>query len=262
MAFLGSIIIKLFNRFLVNPITHIGRYIIFCWSLFTQWFYPPVSIKLLLQHMEFVGVKSVQIIILSSIMVGGVFGIQFGTVFRLFGIESMIGAAASFALSKELGPVIGAFLVAGRAGSAMTAEIANMKVNEQIDALKVLAVDPIGYLASPRVLAAMIMMPLLNGFFIIFGMLAAYISGITLFNIDTGLFLDKIRWITSTDHVMQGMVKTVIFGAIFSTISCYIGFRAKGGAKGVGIATTKAVVLSLVTIIISDFFISYIQEKF
>ena len=251
----------LFESFLMTPLQHIGRYIIFCSSIIKHWLFPPLKRHLLFQQLEFIGLKSLNIIILASIMIGSVFGIQFGSIFRIFGVESLIGAAASFSLSKELGPVISSFLVASRAGSAMTAEIANMKVNEQIDTLKILAVNPIGYLASPRVLASMIMMPFLNAFFIIFGMLAAYICGVILFNIDTGIFLEKIRWITKADHLVEGMIKTIIFGWLFSSISCYIGFFAKGGAKGVGFATTKAVVLSLVIILVSDFFISYIQME-
>ena len=192
-------------------------------------------------------------------IIGAVFAIQFGKIFRMFGVESLIGASASFALSKELAPVIGCFLVAGRAGSAIAAEIANMRVNEQIDALEISAVDPISYLVAPRVVAAALMSPLLSAFFMIIGIFSAYIVSINLFTIDTGVFIEKIQWITKPEYVFQGLVKAVFFGIILSTLSCYYGFYAFGGAKGVGVATTKAVVTSLVVILISDFVISYLQ---
>lgn len=245
----------------LNIVSAIGQYSIFCFEVFRRALFPPVRARLLLQQMEFVGVKSFWIIVFASIMIGAVFGIQFGKIFRIFGAESMIGAAASFALSKELAPVIGSFLVTGRSGSSMAAEIATMRVNEQIDAMQIMAVNPIAYLATPRVMASMIMMPLLTGFFIMCGILSAFIIGVLLFDVDVGVFLDKIKWISEPAHIWQGMQKAIIFGAIFSTVGCYKGFYAGGGAKGVGKATTEAVVISLVSILISDFFISYLQME-
>jgi phospholipid/cholesterol/gamma-HCH transport system permease protein len=247
------------QAFSVRPITAFGRYVLFCGEAFTQIIYPPVNRVLLFQQMEFIGNKSFLIIVLAAIMIGAVFGLQFGEIFRIFGAESMIGAAASFALSKELAPVVGAFLVTGRSGSSMAAEIATMKVNEQIDAMRVMAVNPIGYLASPRILASILIMPMLAGIFILFGVLSAFIIGMAIYDVDVGIFFEKIKWISQPKHILQGMLKAVVFGAIFSSIGCFKGFNAGGGAKGVGKATTEAVVLSLVTILISDFFISYLQ---
>ena len=152
-------------------------------------------------------------------------------------------------------------MISARVGSAIAAEIANMRVNEQIDAMRVMSVSPYSYLVAPRILASMIMMPLLCIFFIVFGMLSCYLIGVVLFQIDEGFFLAKIQWITKPRHVMQGLEKAVIFGFIFSTISCHQGFYAKGGAAGVGKATTRAVVSSLVTILVVDFFISYFQME-
>lgn len=222
---------------------------------------PLVSGKELLLQLEFIGVRSFWIIVLASVMVGGVFGIQFGQIFRMFGMESLIGAAASFALSKEIAPVIGSFLVTGRAGSAMTAEIANMKVNEQIDALRVMSINPISYLCAPRVLAGILITPLLAGLFVFCGVISAYVTGVAIFAIDSGIFFEKIRWITRPLDLVQGLEKAAIFGGIFSTIACYSGFHASGGAKGVGQATTNAVVFALVAILISDFFLSYFQTR-
>ena len=238
-----------------------GSYLIFSAKALRRLFVPRIDFKLVLQQMEFIGVRSFWIIILASIMVGGVFGIQFGFIFRVFGVESLIGSAAAFALSKELSPILGSFLVTGRAGSAMAAEIANMKINEQIDAMKVMAVNPIGYLVSPRILASVLMVPLLAGFFTVCGVLSSFVVGVWLFNIDVGIFVDKIQWINKPHDIIEGLQKAAIFGAIFSSICCYKGFTASGGARGVGKATTEAVVISLVVILVSDFFLSYLQMR-
>jgi phospholipid/cholesterol/gamma-HCH transport system permease protein len=251
-----------FIQFLIiDRINSIGRYSMFFAKGIYYIFFPPLRWKLLLVQMEFIGNRSFAIICLAAIMIGAVFGLQFGEIFRIFSAESMIGAAASFALSKELAPVIGSFLVTGRSGSAMAAEIATMRVNEQIDAMEVMAVNPIGYLVSPRILASIIIMPMLSSIFVIFGIASAFVIGVTIYDVDVGIFFEKIKWITEPHHLIQGMQKSMIFGAIFSSLGCYKGFYAKGGAKGVGQATTQAVVLSLVIILVLDFFISYWQMQ-
>ncbi len=209
--------------------------------------------------MEFVGNRSLGITIISATMIGAVFGMILGDIFRTFGAESMLGAAAGIALSKELAPVFCGFLVTARAGSAMAAEIATMRVNEQIDAMRVMAVNPYGYLVAPRILAAALMMPLLTCIFILTGVVASFFVGVSFFDIDIGTFIEKLRWMVKPQFIIQGMEKGAVFGVILASIGCYKGFYAGGGAKGVGRATTEAVVFSLVAIMVIDFFISYLQ---
>ena len=156
---------------------------------------------------------------------------------------------------------MGSFLVTARAGSAMAAEIATMRINEQIDALKVMAINPIAYLVSPRILASVIIMPFLTAVFLLSGVVVSFITGVYIFDVDVGVFIDNISWLVGPVDVRQGMEKSIVFGAIFSTVGCYKGFYASGGAKGVGKATTEAVVISLVAILISDFFLSYLQYQ-
>lgn len=254
--------IAVLGRLLMRPLSGLGSYLMFTWNGCYRIFFPPLSFRLLMVQLEFVGTRSFAIVTLSAVMIGAVFGLQFGSIFRIFGAESMIGAAAGIALSKELAPVIGSFLVAGRAGSAMAAEIATMRVNEQIDAMRIMAVNPVWYLVGPRFAASMIMMPLLTVVFILSGVASAYLIGVKLFSVDVGLFFENIAWIVKPKHVFEGLQKAAIFGLIFSSLGCYMGFNAKGGAKGVGQAVTTAVVISLVTILVSDFFISYLQFKF
>lgn len=258
----GQATFRYFGQLLVNPISEVGRYSLFTGDALRKIFFPPMQRKLAFTQLDFVGNKSIGIIIMAAIMIGAVFGLQFGSIFRIFGAESMIGAAAGIGLAKELSPVVTSFLVAGRAGSSMAAEIATMRVNEQIDALRIMAVNPISYLVAPRVLATMIMLPLLTCIFTIWGVFSAFVVGVLLFNVDPGVFFEKIQEFAKLEYLVEGLQKAALFGVILASVSCFKGFHAKGGAKGVGQAVTSAVVISLVTILITDFFVSYIRYNF
>ncbi|MGE0172757.1 MAG: MlaE family ABC transporter permease [Oligoflexales bacterium] len=247
------------GRLMLGPITTIGSYSIFVGQGLKSIVVPMVDLRLVFQQLEFVGNKSFSIIILAGVMVGGIFGFQLGEIFKIFGAESMIGAAAGFALSRELAPMVGAFLVTGRAGSAMAAEIATMRVNEQIDAMRVMSVNPYEYLIAPRILASIVFMPVLDVFFIVAGVLSAFFIGVVFYHIDVADFLAKIQWIVATSDIVKGMQKSAVFGLLFSSIGCFQGYFATGGAKGVGKATTKAVVISYVCILVADYLISYLQ---
>lgn len=244
----------------MRPVVEVGRFSIFIGEVLKRSIFPPVSLKLLARQLEFVGNRSLGISVIAAVMIGAVFGLILGDIFRTFGAESMIGAAAGVALTKELAPVFSGFLVTARAGSAMAAEIATMRVNEQIDAMRVMAVNPHGYLVAPRVLASLIMLPLLNCIFVLTGVTSAILTGIIFFDIDMGTCIEKMRGMVRYNYIFQGMFKAAVFGIIISSVGCYKGFFAGGGAKGVGRATTEAVVLSLVAILISDYFISYFQS--
>lgn len=242
-----------------KPIAGFGRYILFAWEILRRTVQPPLTLGLLIRQLEFVGNRSILIICMAGCLIGAVYGLQLGKIFGLFGAESMLGAAAAYSMCRELAPVVGAFIVTGRAGSSMAAEIATMRVNEQIDAMRVMAVNPINFLVAPRVVASMIMMPLLTAVFIACGILTSYVMGISIYQVDPGLFFGKITDIVRAEHVIEGFEKAAFFGFLFASISCYKGYTASGGAKGVGRATTEAVVVSLVTILIGDFVFSYLQ---
>lgn len=246
---------------IVDSLTALGSYGIFCSRGLRRCFVPRLKGRLLLQQMEFVGNRSLGIMIMAGFMVGGIFGFQLGEIFRLFGAESLIGASTGFALSRELAPIVGSFLVTARAGSAMAAELATMKVNEQIDAMRVMAVNPFSYLVAPRLAGAILMMPILTMTFIISGVIASFIIGTLFYSIDVADFFAKIRWMMTSSDLWLGMQKAALFGFVFSSIGCYQGFKTQGGAKGVGRATTTAVVTSYVSILVLDFFITYIQFK-
>ena len=171
----------------------------------------------------------------------------------------MMGAANGKALTRELSPLITAFLLAGRGGAAITAEISTMKVNEQIDAMEAMGVSPISYLVAPRFIAALLMMPLLVGVFNFTGEIGSLTVGVFLFDVDQGVFFAKLIDMVTGKDIWCGMEKAVVFGAIISLLSCRFGLLAKGGAKGVGLATTNAVVSMLLVILGVDFLITYIQ---
>lgn len=245
----------------LEPIEDLGKFLVFFYEGVRRIFFPPVNIVLLMRQMEFVGNRSFWVIFLAGSMVGGIFGFQLGEIFRIFGAESMMGAAAAYTLSREMAPVVGAMLVAGRAGSAMAAEIAIMRVNEQIDAMGVMAVNPYGYLIAPRILATVIMMPLLSSIFVVSGVFTSFVVGVGFYDVDVGRFIERISFVVAPKDIYQGLQKAVVFGIILASVGCYKGFFASGGARGVGKATTSSVVVSFVLILVFDFFMTYIQYQ-
>ena len=216
----------------------------------------PKRWSLFFQQCQFIGVESTPIIALVSFFTGAVFALQTGYAFRLFNAETLVGATVGLSLTREIAPVFAGLMVTARAGSAMAAELGTMRVTEQIDALEAMAVNPFHYLLVPRVLAATAMMPLLTTLFNFVGFIGAYLVGIVLLNIPEGPFMYRMEDMVDADDLFAGLFKALFFGFLMACISCYQGFHAKGGALGVGRATTRAVVISSVTILIVDYFLT------
>jgi phospholipid/cholesterol/gamma-HCH transport system permease protein len=218
---------------------------------------PPFRFRLIVQQMDFIGVQSLPIIVLAGAFTGAVFTLQSYQAFHLFGAEGLVGGTVGVALTRELGPTLTGLLVAGRAGSAMAAEISAMRVSEQIDALDAMAVDPINYLVKPRLIAAVVVTPILTGIFDLVGCLGAYAVAMGPLGMSYPDFMTRLQdWIDPFD-IWSGLFKSVIFGLIIGTVACYKGFYAKGGAAGVGRATTSSVVVASVCILVANFFIAY-----
>ena len=222
-------------------------------------FHRPFRVQLIFSQMEFIGNQSLNIVLVSGLAVGAVFGLQIGAVFQVFRAENLMGAATGRALCQELAPLVTAILLTGRAGSSMTAEIATMKVNEQVDAMEAMAVDPISYLVVPRFLASLAIVPLLCAVFIFIGVLGAFIAGVFLFNVDQGQFVEKITNVVAPRDIWRGLIKSFAFAGLMAAICCRYGLRASGGAKGVGKATTNSVVVTLLAILAVDVIITYFQ---
>jgi phospholipid/cholesterol/gamma-HCH transport system permease protein len=251
IAWIGRVVLRQYNEFasffgFMREVVH--------WT-----FRRPVRLRLLFQQLEFIGNQSLNILFVSALAVGAVFGLQIGVVFQVFRAENLMGGATGKALCMELAPLVSAILLTGRAGSAMTAELSTMKVNEQIDAMEAMAVDPVSYLVVPRVIASMVILPLLCAVFIFVGMIGAYAAGTALFNIDQGQFFERLVKIVQPTDLWRGLVKAEVFSVIMASVCCRYGLNARGGAKGVGIATTNAVVVTLLAILGVDVVITYFQ---
>ncbi|MCB9539136.1 MAG: ABC transporter permease [Myxococcales bacterium] len=217
---------------------------------------PPYRVRILFQAMEFVGVGSLFIVLLTGLFTGAVFALQGAGAFRLFNAESLVGSTVAISLARELSPVLTGLMVTGRAGSGIATELGTMRVTEQIDALYTMAVNPIQYLVVPRFIAGLIMVPVLSVLFTLVGMGGAYFVGVVLLNIDEGIFLSKIYWFVDPPDLTSGLIKACVFGGILTMVGCYKGFYASGGARGVGLATTQSVVVSSVLILVADYFLT------
>jgi phospholipid/cholesterol/gamma-HCH transport system permease protein len=217
---------------------------------------PPYRLRLFVEAMEFVGVQSLFIVGLTGLFIGMVFGIQLVDGFRDFGAENQTGAVVAMALARELSPVFTALMVSSRAGSAMSTELGSMRVSDQVDALLTMAVNPVQYLVVPRVVAGVVMLPVLTMLFNLVGIFGAWLVCVQLLGLDSGIFVDKVRWFVDVADLRQGMIKATVFGLAVALIACRHGFYAKGGAAGVGQATTSAVVQSAVSILALDYVIT------
>lgn len=215
-------------------------------------------LNLTLGHMSFLGVNSVMIVLMTTTFAGMVIALQLAHIAVQYGVGKMVGGSASLAMARELGPMLTAIVIAGRAGSAITAEIGSMKVTEQIDALKMLAVSPVGYLVVPRLLAMLIMVPILTLFADISGLVGGSMVAYENAGIPYQVFWDSVRRMTLLDDLMKGLFKSVIFGMEIAIISCYQGLKTGRGAAGVGKATTESVVISMVVIFVSNFLLTSI----
>ncbi len=252
-----------FGARLLGAVKSLGYFTRFVGEILLWTFKPPFRTAQFFFQMEFIGVKSTAIIVLTSFFSGAVFALQVGKVYSLFNMESMVGATVGLSLTREIGPVFAALMVTARACSSMAAEIGTMRVTEQIDALEVMAVEPIQYLVVPRVWSSVIMVPLLTVIFDFIGVIGAYIVGVYILHISEGLLLSKLYYYVDADDLISGMVKAAFFGFFIAAISCYEGYKTFGGAQGVGRQTTRAVVISSVCVLIMDYFLtSWIVEYF
>jgi phospholipid/cholesterol/gamma-HCH transport system permease protein len=208
------------------------------------------------EQLEEIGFKSIPIVIISAMAIGMVMVVQLAYGFGRFGAKSLVGSVVSLAFVRELGPVLTSLLVGGRVGSGITAEIGSMKVTEQIDAMRTLGADPIKKLVVPRFIAAVISFPLLTIIADLAGIIGAMIMAEIELGVTPRLFISGMAgWVFISD-LLSGILKTVFFGSIVAIIGCYVGMNTEGGTQGVGRATTLTVVVSLVVIIIGDFFLT------
>jgi phospholipid/cholesterol/gamma-HCH transport system permease protein len=219
-------------------------------------FRPPFDIRNILKQIEEVGIKSVPVVLITGAFTGMVLALQSYTGFKRFNAEAFVGTVVALSMTRELGPVLSGLMVSGRVGSAMAAELGTMQVTEQIDALYTLATNPVKYLIVPRFLATLIIMPILTVFSDVVGILGGYLVSVNLLGSNPTIYIRRTFDYLDLDDIYIGLFKACIFGIIISIIGCYQGFNTQGGAEGVGKATTKAVVIASLLILIANYFIT------
>jgi len=211
-----------------------------------------------LKQIHFIGAKSFFVIFLTAAFTGMVLGLQGYNTLTRFGSEGMLGSVVALSLIRELGPVLAALMVTGRAGSAISAEIGIMRITEQIDALQTMALEPFKYLVAPKVVAALIVLPLLCAIFDLVGIGGGYLVGVKLLGVNPGAYFQEMHKGIEFRDVFSGLVKSACFGVIISWVCCYKGYYAGHGAEGVSRATTGAVVMSSVFVLVWDYFLTSI----
>lgn len=233
-----------------------GQIVLLIWDVLRDLFLPPYEIKNTFKQAMEIGVKSVPVALVTAIFTGMVLALQTFTGFKRFGAVSLVGTVVSLSMTREMGPVLTGLVVAGRAGAAMAAELGTMRVTEQIDALETLAVKPVKYLVTPRFIAALIMMPALTVLSDFIGILGGYAVAVWLLGMSSVLYWHRAWDNLELSDIYNGLIKAAFFGGVIAIIGCYEGFYTEGGAEGVGKATTGAVVISFMTILISDYFLT------
>ncbi|TLS69023.1 ABC transporter permease [Mariprofundus erugo] len=216
----------------------------------------PWHVRIFLQQAEEVGVQSLPVVMLTALFTGMVLALQSYIVFHRFAAESLTGLVVSMSVVRELGPVLVGLMVAGRIGAAFAAELGTMRVTEQIDALWTLSTDPVRYLILPRLIAVTLMMPLLVVVADFIGIYGGYAISVHLLDQNPAVYIDNTTQYMGLSDFYSGLVKAAFFGMLIGLIGCTEGFNCKGGAEGVGNATTRAVVISCMSILISDYFLT------
>jgi len=236
--------------------TEVGSVLIFLGQTLRWTFSSPFYAKSVLKQMELIGFNSIPVVLTTALSTGMVLALQSYTGFKRFGAETLIGTVVSLSMTRELGPVLTGLMVAGRAGASMAAELGTMRVTEQIDALSTLATNPMKYLVVRRFVASTVMMFFLTSLGMIIGITGGYFVGVKVLGTNPVTYIDNSINYTEVTDIWYGLVKALVFGAVIGLIGCYKGFNTEGGAEGVGKATTGAVVISCMLILILDYFLS------
>lgn len=236
-------------------IKEVGLIVIFASQSLRLLFAKPYRGGEIFKHMEFIGNQSVGIISLTSVFTGLALSFQVYLGFKLVNAVDLVGPTVGLGITRELGPVLTGLIVAARAGGAMAARLGTMRVNEQMDALDVMGVNTKQYLIAPRLIAAILCMPMLTALFDFMAMVGSWFLCTQLVGLDHAVFMSKIRDTVEIRHINEGLFKSAIFGLMFGVICTYKGFYTTGGAKGVGEATNRGVVVSMVSIIVLDYFL-------
>ncbi|HTG94706.1 MAG TPA: ABC transporter permease [Pyrinomonadaceae bacterium] len=207
-------------------------------------------------QMDAIGVGSLTIIILTGFFTGGVLTVQTFPTLKTYGAQSQTGYLVAVSLVRELGPVLCALMVTGRVGSAISAELGSMVVSQQIDAMRALGTDPVRKLVAPRLIALLISLPLLTVLADVLGIFGGWVTATALYSVPSTIFINSVRDAITTDDLIGGVVKPIVFSLIIGTVACRQGLNTEGGTVGVGRSTTRAVVMASIVVIIADYFLA------
>lgn len=247
------------GKFAENAVTNTGLLFLMLFKAVIYSFTPPIKFRNILKQMEFVGVKSLFVVVLTGAFTGMVLAYQSFNALKRFGAESLVGPTVALSMARELGPVLTGLMVTGRAGSAMATELGTMRVTEQIDALHTMGVNPIKHLVVPRLIAGIFMLPFLTIITDFVGVLGGYFVGVELLDINPGVYMGRTLDFVKVEDLFYGIYKSVVFGLIISLSACYHGYYASGGAEGVGKSATDAVVLGCVLILIFNYLLTSVM---
>ena len=241
------------GRRTLQTVDRMGKMTIFLCATVVALLVPPYRVRRIAKQVHFLGVKSLFVIVLTAAFTGMVLGLQGYYTLRKFGSEGLLGSAVALSLIRELGPVLSALMVTGRGGSALTAEIGIMRIGEQIDSLESMGIDPVKFLVAPRLLGAVLSVPLLTAVFDVVGILGGYLVGVNLLGVNAGAFFGQMEASVEWKDIVNGFIKSVAFGLIIAWICTFKGYYTERGAEGVSQSTTSAVVLSSVLVLVGDY---------
>jgi phospholipid/cholesterol/gamma-HCH transport system permease protein len=250
--------IERLGALIIDGITNLGNFVVFLIASLLYILLPPYKVRLTIRQLRTIGAESFFLVGLIGLFTGMVLGLQGYNTLHRFGSEGALGTVVALVLVRELGPVLAALMVTARAGSAMAAELGSMQATEQIDALSVMAINPVHYLVSPRVMAGVISLPLLTVLFDVIGIWGGWAVGVGLMGAPNGPFFNGIAQNMSGHDILTGVYKALVFGVVVMWVCCYKGYHAQRMATGVSRATTEAVVLSSVLILAWDYFLTSI----
>lgn len=245
-------------KWLYEALTFVGECAILLWESCIRIFQRPREVGETLNQMAFIGVASVPIVALTTLASGAVIALYTAQILIDYGATSLAGGTIGLAITREIAPVLAGIMVAARCGSAMSAQIGTMAVTEQIDALRSLNVHPTNYLVLPRLIACVTMLPILSLAAMYAGVVGGFLVAVPLSGVPSGTFLRSLQQFMEVRDIFAGMTKTLVFGLIIGVVSCQQGLRTKGGAVGVGHATTRTVVITMVLIYVANYFLTEI----
>src|SRR6267154_5170833 len=257
MSTIVELIVRL-GALVIDNVTALGNFVLFLANALWCAITPPYNPRLTIRQMSSIGAESIMLVALIGAFTGMVLGLQGYNTLRRFGSDGALGTVVALVLVRELGPVLAAIMITARAGSAMAAELGSMQSTEQIDALTVMAINPVPYLVSPRMLAGVISFPLLTSVFDVIGIWGGYMIGVGLMGAPSGAYFNRIAATMTGHDIATGLYKALVFGVIVMWVCCYKGYHAERMATGVSRATTEAVVLSSVLILAFDYFLGSI----